>query len=139
MHSVAKRKEQSMAVAVKVMSPMSMHTDTPTNIPDEPVATEEELCVWSELERSRPTTPSLAGGNHAWRLPKRYQGFFQERYILMVLILFVLLFIASTFQMDTKTELEEIKRMYGVEDAMRSSTPPPPPEQQANKSVECLQ
>lgn len=122
MHSVAKRKEQSIPVAVMAASPMYMHGDAPIDIPDEPMATEEELRAWSELEHSRPTTPSPAGGNGAWRLPKRYQGVFQERYILMLLALTLLLFVASTFQMDTKTELEEIKRMYGIEEPMKSST-----------------
>ncbi|CBZ27614.1 conserved hypothetical protein [Leishmania mexicana MHOM/GT/2001/U1103] len=122
MHSVAKRKEQSIAVAVRAASTMCMNTDTPIDIPDEPMATEEELRAWSELEHSRPTTPSPAGGNEAWRLPKRYQGVFQERYVLLLLVLTLLLFVASTFQMDTKTELEEIKRMYGIEEGMKSST-----------------
>ncbi|AYU79377.1 hypothetical protein conserved [Leishmania donovani] len=131
MHSVAKRKEQSIAVAVMAASPMCMHTDTPVDTPDEPMATEEELRAWSELEHSRPTSPSPAGGNGAWRLPKRYQGVFQERYILMVLVLTLLLFVASTFQMDTKTELEEIKRMYGIEEPMKPST-----ERTGNKKAE---
>ncbi|KAG5477172.1 hypothetical protein LSCM4_04389 [Leishmania orientalis] len=113
MHSVAKRREPAIVVAVTPASPVRPCVDLAIDIPDEPMATEEELRAWSDFDRSRPTTPSPSSGQQAWRLPKRYQGVFKERYILMILALTVLLFIASTCQMDTRTELEEIKRMHG--------------------------
>ncbi|CAJ1027203.1 hypothetical protein NXY56_003510 [Leishmania guyanensis] len=122
MHSVAKRKEQAVVVAVGPAPQMRMCADVLTDVQDEPVMTEEELRAWSEFDRSRPTSPSPVVRNGNWRLPKRYQGVFQERYILMILALTLLLFIASTYQMDTKTELEEIKRTYGIDDAIKLPT-----------------
>ncbi|KAG5477436.1 hypothetical protein CUR178_05140 [Leishmania enriettii] len=113
MHSVARRREPAIVVAVTPAPPVCPCVDLAIDIPDEPMETEEELRAWSDFDRSRPTTPSPSSGQQAWRLPKRYQGVLKERYILMILVLTVLLFIASTYQMDTRTELEEIKRMHG--------------------------
>lgn len=119
--SLGKRKDKDQAINVPVTlaSPPWNPADSPIvpAIDDDAMATEEELRAWSELDR--PETPSLSVANRPNRLPKRYQGLFHERYILLMLVLVILLFIAATFQIDKKTELEEIKRMYHVDESVQ--------------------
>ncbi|KPA79446.1 hypothetical protein ABB37_05284 [Leptomonas pyrrhocoris] len=115
--SLAKRKEQPIHVIVALASPSWNPADAPVTpyVDDDVIASEEELRAWSELER--PETPSRTSRSSG--LPKRYQGVLQERYILIILVLVILLFIAASFQTDTKTELEEIKRMYHVDESIQ--------------------
>lgn len=120
MCSLAKRKDQAIHVFVAPPPPTPSWNPSDPPIPnfdDDVMATEEELRAWSEFDR--PETPSLSTTARPNRLPKRYQGVFQERYILLILVLIILLFVATTFQADTKMELEEIKRMYHVDESVQ--------------------
>jgi hypothetical protein len=121
-YSLAKRKEQAIHIPVAPPPPASQSwnpADSPAApvFDDDVIASEDELRAWAELDR--PETPSLSTTSRPARLPKRYQGVFQERYILMILVLIILLFIAATFQTDRKTELEKIKRMYHVDESVQ--------------------
>lgn len=122
MHSVAKRKEAATPLVpmppITAPSPLRSYVDAPMEIPDESFASEEELRAWSEFDQSRPTSPAPPSTGRAWRLPKQYRGVFQERYVLLMLLFMVVLFIAATCRMDTKAELEEIKRLYDVDESI---------------------
>ncbi|KAG5502775.1 hypothetical protein JKF63_04543 [Porcisia hertigi] len=121
MHLVAKRKETASASAGVLCSPTRMYIDAGADFPDEPLDTEEELRVWSDMDTSRPASPSPVIGSRARCVRHRYQGVFQERHVFIMVVVIILIFIASTFRMDTRTELEEIERMYNFKESLKRS------------------
>ncbi|KPI89252.1 hypothetical protein ABL78_1585 [Leptomonas seymouri] len=116
-YSLAKRKDQTVHVPVAPAVPSWNPADSLAApvFDDDAIAPEEELNAWSELER--PETPLST--SRANRFPKRYHGIFRDRYVLLVSMLIIILFIAATLQADTKTELEEIKRMYHTDESVQ--------------------